>query len=102
MIYLLAVVQLSSLGAILLILWRTEKFLSKALVYMKSNSIHDVLAGASLLEDKPEQPKEDNVIEVTPGQDEETERLLSSAQKKHRQKHVKSLGEEVASQLELK
>lgn len=82
----------AALGAILVILWRTERFLTKALVYMKARGMEDVLSASSLLDDKRKSVDDDS-IEVVPGQDDD-EFTLANVQKKHREHHVKSLGAE--------
>lgn len=82
-----------SIGALLLVFWRTEKFMTKAMVYMKSNSIHEVMTAGALLQDQPKQ--EEEAIEVVNGDDAETEILLMKTQEKHRNRHLNSLGSDV-------
>lgn len=92
---LMVVSQIVSLAAILAVLHRVDLFLKEAMVYMKSNSIHDVLSATSLLNRKPEK-QNDEGAEVVPGQDPDSEDLLIKTQQAHRNKHVKSLGAEHA------
>lgn len=78
-----------SLLAILSILWRTEKFMSKSLVYMKSKDVNDVLTASHLL-DKSSQKDilatiESEVVDDELSEEEKEDIVLRNIQKKHRQ-----------------
>lgn len=94
----LVLTQLVSLAIIAVILLRVEKFLSKTLVYMKSNNIHDVLSAQTLIAPPEERkPQEDDYV----SEDQRTDDLLRKAQQKHRNKHVKSLGADLLKDVDV-
>ena len=76
------------LGVLLIVLWRTEKFLRASMVYMKAKDIHDVLAADSLLEDKPRDPHEIDENEVVVGQDRNILSDMRTVQNKHRERYL--------------
>lgn len=88
----MAFTHILSLGALLLVFLRTEKFMTKAMVYMKSNTIHEVMTASALLRgDAPEKAEDGEVVDTD---DEKLEKQLFDAQTKHRQRHLKALGED--------
>lgn len=81
------------LAALLMVLHRVDKFMVRAMVFMKSNTIHDVVSARSVLRDEkiPEEEEPEVVMD-----DAEEDELLIKTQKTHRNKHFAGLGSEHA------